>query len=268
MKSNNKIQYIVIILLILLILYLSVNNMEKFTVTPASSSEAIANIASMYNNSNLTATAIKTTGNIDSSGNINASGNIVSPVLVGGTLAIGSINAQGRITAGNDGEEKICIKNVCITKDQLAALTSPWFLKLISTDLRMILPGASFYKGMTTWGDPNARDSDKNVGPCGFSVPQGKYSFHPEQTGGFIWYMSVNPGYHVRVWKDFWSGGATSTVSNKGNLPLLINLYTMTIINKSNGSGEWLQGSELTDSYIQPRDVNCGDPRTVQVWLQ
>ena len=142
MKSNNKIQYIVIILLILLILYLSVNNMEKFTVTPASSSEAIANITSMYNNGKLTATAIDVTGNIkstanidatgnitttgsiNSSGNINSNGTIAGKVVVAtDSLAAGSIQAQGRITAGNHGEPRLCIKTECIDKEQLASLT-------------------------------------------------------------------------------------------------------------------------------------------------
>ena len=142
MKSNNKIQYIVIILLILLILYLSVNNMEKFTVTPASSSEAIANITSMYNNGKLIATAIDVTGNITGPGELRGLNRIEIPgdiqsrsvwtgdihaksyIVADGSITAGNIEAKGRITAGTNGDEVICIKDECINKDDLKKIKS------------------------------------------------------------------------------------------------------------------------------------------------
>ena len=224
MKSINKIQFIVIILLILLILYLSVNNMEKFTVTPASSSEAIANIASMYNNSKLTATTIDTTGNINS-------------------------------------QAKLCINNVCIDKEQLTTLTS--------MDIRRMLPGASFYRGGVSGsvsGENMTTVQTKHVGECVFSLSTGKYIIS-DRIGGWIWYMSVNPGYNVQVYKNADFTGTTSIIRNFGNLPLLINLYTMTILNNMNGADGFLPDNDINRAYINPTNREIGDPGSVQVWV-
>jgi hypothetical protein len=85
MHNTNTTIWIVIIIVILIVIFFCYNKTENF----ATSTEAVNNISSMYNSSDLTAT------------NINATNSMSSPGLYAASITGKNVNIQGDITGQN-----------------------------------------------------------------------------------------------------------------------------------------------------------------------
>jgi hypothetical protein len=96
MVSSNK-QIVICIIIGIIIIFLFYNRSENFTTpsstTPLSATEACQNVASMYNQNNITATNITATGNlgagtISTTGRITATGGVLSNDFLSGVMPI------------------------------------------------------------------------------------------------------------------------------------------------------------------------------------
>jgi len=286
MISSNQ-QILIVIVIAIVIIFLLSNRSEDFATT----SESIANLASMYNASKLTANDIKAT-------NLNVANIQVTDILDAKTMYTAGINTGmntpegGRIDISNyskTGEDisKWSIFNMTggygkglnfwryqadgknpgpsvifkdsgdvIMKNNLDICGN---LYVGGVDIRTILPGVRFHR----WGGgDNTTPNDRHIGGYNLSLPQGQYMLDIEnKDGNKWWFMIVTPGFKVTIWKEDYMGGNSSSVINRGNLRLFINLATMTMISTSGGK----PGIYLTDptkftisstgDYSNPRSV-------------
>jgi hypothetical protein len=117
--NNNNIAWIIIIVVVLLIIYIYFRNTENF----ATNTEAIENIASLYNSANLTATTINATKDINATTmnatTINATNITATKDLNATTINAGRNNAND-IYANNDIYAKNNINAKTITSDYIS----------------------------------------------------------------------------------------------------------------------------------------------------
>jgi hypothetical protein len=277
MISSNQ-QILIVIIIGIVIIFLLYNRSEDFATT----SESIANLASMYNASTLTANNINTTDTINAK-LINAK-SMYTDILDAKTMQTAGINTGtstaegGRIDISNyskAGEDisKWSIYNMTggygkglnfwrykadganpgpsvifkdsgdvIMKNNLDICGN---LTINGMDIRRILPGVRFYRNGGGANDniPDRHISGYNIGLVPGNYMEGLGDYGGPNGGGWV-FMLVYPGYKVTIWKGQHVTGMSSVVTNSGNLPLLINLQYMSIISTTSG----ITGLFLTDN--------------------
>jgi hypothetical protein len=276
MISSNQ-QILIVIVIGIVIIFLLYNRSEDFATT----SESIANLASMYNASTIKATNLNVTDILNAK-------TMYTDIIDAKTMYTAGINTGmntpegGRIDISNyskagDDISKWTIYNMTggygkglnfwryqadgrnpgpsvifkdsgdvIMKNNLDICGN---LYVGGIDIRTILPGVRFHR----WGggEKDARDfnpDDRHIGGYNLSLPQGQYLRDiatSDGGNGIGWaFMIVNPGFKVTIWKQHYMQGSSTSVINRGNLPLFIDLETMNIISTSGGKS----GIYLTDS--------------------
>ena len=117
-----KLNWIIILAIIILLVFLYVNNSEHFGATDTINPEAVRNISSVYNTDNLTAT------NITASNNLTSTNNLTSNNLKANNLTATNITASNTLTI--PGNNKITLSAADGNKLLIDATTgkNPFFI--------------------------------------------------------------------------------------------------------------------------------------------
>ena len=227
MFNSYTLKWVLIILLLIIIVYIYTSFTEKFAT---SSTEAILDISSMYNNDTLTAHNLNITGTITvGSTTIDSSGNITTPNVKIDSCGNIIINSSGNITIKSETSQLRLGKNKFGTS--ISQNTYGLFNETLSngaaTGLAPVQVGHYEFGNMTLGGDITGHSSTN------FDNNTSNYIKSDSKNTSFI--TNIDNGIAVILMKS--GVGEVSCLSNSG--------YDGAVSPSSNLSG-------VNPSYIRP----------------